>query len=231
MNSDELRELLQETLEDYRLSRSERRAFSERLSEVSLNERMQDQYHRIAFELARESIDTVNVSQILEWLQDVTRLVRKTAPVSQTIRSEALFSPSDDCWMKISAMLKSARHAIDICVFTITDNRITREIEAAHRRRVKVRVVTDNDKALDRGSDAEQLARSGIEVRVDRTDHHMHHKFAIFDETRLLTGSYNWTRSAAQYNEENLLVTDNKSLLVDYRKEFERLWTACELFY
>ena len=231
MNSDELRELLQATLDDYRLSRSERRAFSERLNDVNLNEQMQDQCHRIAFELARESVNTVNVSQVLEWLQDVTRLVRKTVPQPQAIRSEALFSPSDDCWMKISSMLKSARHAVEICVFTITDNRISREIEAAHARRVRVRILTDNDKAFDRGSDAERLARSGIEVRVDRTDHHMHHKFAIFDEKRLLTGSYNWTRSAAEHNEENLLVTDNESLLVDYRKEFERLWTTCELFY
>jgi len=231
MNNEELRDLLQATLDDYRLSRSERRALSGRLSEVTLNDQIRDQCHRIAFDLARENVDAVNVAQVLDWLQDVTRLVRKAAPQAQAIRSEALFSPADDCWMKISAMLKSARHSVEICVFTITDNRISREIEAAHARRVKVRIVTDNDKAFDRGSDAERLARSGIEVRVDRTEHHMHHKFAIFDEKRLLTGSYNWTRSAAEHNEENLLVTDNENLLEDYRKEFERLWETCELFY
>ena len=47
-----------------------------------------------------------------------------------------------------------------------------------------------------------RLARSGIAVAFDSSPHHMHHKFAIFDLTRLLTGSYNWTRSAAESNEE-----------------------------
>ena len=30
-----------------------------------------------------------------------------------------------------------------------------------------------------------------------RRDGHMHHKFAIFDGERLINGSYNWTRGAA----------------------------------
>ena len=231
MNSDELQGLLSETLDDYRLSRGERQALSARLAEVQLDERLADQCHRVAFELARASIDTVNTPQVLEWLYDVTRLLRNAAPKSDTIRAEALFSPGDDCWQKIVSLLNSARHSIDICVFTITDNRIAEPIQAAHRRGIKVRVITDNDKANDRGSDAERLAHAGIEVRVDRTDHHMHHKYATFDGKRLLTGSYNWTRSAAEYNEENFIITDNSNLVAEFQGEFERLWKLCEVFY
>ncbi len=36
---------------------------------------------------------------------------------------------------------------------------------------------------------------------------HMHHKFALFDGGRLLTGSYNWTRGAAETNYENVIDT------------------------
>jgi len=53
---------------------------------------------------------------------------------------------------------------------------------------------------------------------------HMHHKFAIMDET-LLTGSYNWTRSAAQRNYENILVTEERGLLREFTKEFDQLWS------
>ena len=231
MTHDELQTILRETLDDYRLSRSERQALSARLDEVNLDERLQDFCHRTAFQLAGKEIDPVTSSQVLEWLHDVTRVLRKSAPAKETVRSEALFSPADDCWQKIASMLKSARRSIDICVFTITDNRIANEIEAAHKRGVKVRIVTDNDKANDRGSDAERLARSGIEVRVDRTSYHMHHKFAIFDGKRLLTGSYNWTRSAADSNEENFLIADDGRLIADFQREFERLWKDCELYY
>jgi cardiolipin hydrolase len=231
MTHDELQTILRETLDDYRLSRSERQALSARLKDVDLDKRLQDLCHRTAFELAREEIDAVNSSQVLEWLHDVTRLLRTSALSTETIRSETLFSPADDCWQKIASMLKSARRSVDICVFTITDNRISSEIEAAHKRGVKVRIVTDNDKTNDRGSDAERLAHAGIEVRVDRTSFHMHHKFAIFDGNRLLTGSYNWTRSAADSNEENFLICDDGRLIGDFQREFERLWKDCELYY
>jgi phosphatidylserine/phosphatidylglycerophosphate/cardiolipin synthase-like enzyme len=231
MTHDELQNILRETLDDYRLSRSERQALSSRLDDVNLNEQLQDFCHRTAFELARGEIDQVNASQVLEWLHDVTRVLRKSGPSNVAARSETLFSPADDCWQKIASMLKSARRSVDICVFTITDNRIADQIEAAHKRGVKVRIVTDNDKANDRGSDAERLAHAGIEVRVDRTSFHMHHKFAIFDGNRLLTGSYNWTRSAAESNEENFLIADDQQLIADFQREFERLWKDCELYY
>jgi hypothetical protein len=39
-------------------------------------------------------------------------------------------------------------------------------------------------------------AAAGIPVEVDRIEAHMHHRFAIFDGARLISGSYNWTGSA-----------------------------------
>ena len=111
-----------------------------------------------------------------------------------------------------------------MCVFTITDDRIADAMLAAHRRGVRVRVITDNDKALDEGSDAQRLERAGVALRIDQTEHHMHHKFAVFDGERLLTGSYNWTRSAARNNEENLIVTRDPGLVRAFSEEFERLW-------
>ena len=53
----------------------------------------------------------------------------------------------------------------------------------------------------------------------------MHHKFAIFDRQRLLTGSYNWTRSAADYNEENFIITEEPVLLEEFKKQFDQLWS------
>ena len=41
----------------------------------------------------------------------------------------------------------------------------------------------------------------------------MHHKFALFDGRRLMTGSFNWTRSASEQNEENLIVTADPVLV------------------
>lgn len=113
---------------------------------------------------------------------------------------------------------------VEVCVFTITDNRISEAIARAHRRGVQVRVVTDDDKLFDPGSDIQQLAAAGVPVRMDKTEYHMHHKFAIFDGTLLLNGSYNWTRAAALYNEENYILTGDPRLIRPFAELFQQLW-------
>jgi phosphatidylserine/phosphatidylglycerophosphate/cardiolipin synthase-like enzyme len=113
-------------------------------------------------------------------------------------------------------------------VFTITDDRITAAILEAHRRQIGLRIVTDNEKALDPGSDVERLRQAGVPLRIDRTPCHMHHKFALFDGELLLNGSYNWTRSAAENNEENLIVTSEPRLLKEFAGVFDQLWRVLE---
>ena len=84
-----------------------------------------------------------------------------------------------------------------------------------------MRIITDDAKADDLGSDIDRLGRPGIAVRVDRSPFHMHHKFAIVDGATLLTGSYNWTRGAARDNEENLIVTDEPRLVSAFASTFD----------
>ncbi len=116
------------------------------------------------------------------------------------------------------------KQTVEICVFTITDDRLTSAVLEAHGRGVRIRIITDNDKAADLGSDADRFLQAGIDLRVDRTEYHMHHKFAVFDSEVLLNGSYNWTRGAAANNEENFIVTNNRRLVAIFSKIFEELW-------
>lgn len=138
--------------------------------------------------------------------------------------SRVYFSPGDGCQLAILSELKHAESYVDICVFTISDDHIAKAIKACYRRGVDVRIITDDDKMNDRGSDIRELCKAGIPVRTDHSRSHMHHKFAIVDGHTLLTGSYNWTRSAYKYNHENLLVTFDPDALSQYADEFERLW-------
>ena len=65
-------------------------------------------------------------------------------------------------------------------------------------------------------------------MRVDRTPYHMHHKFAIVDGGLLLNGSYNWTRGAATSNEENFIISDDKTLVAAFSAAFNKLWDDVE---
>jgi phosphatidylserine/phosphatidylglycerophosphate/cardiolipin synthase-like enzyme len=74
------------------------------------------------------------------------------------------------------------------------------------------------------------LAKAGIAVKMDSTPNHMHHKFMVVDDRSLLTGSYNWTRSAARYNHENIVLIHESCVVRSFLKEFERLWKEMSLY-
>jgi len=142
--------------------------------------------------------------------------------------NQVYFSPGPDCRIAIEQAMETALDELLICVFTISDDRLSDAIQRAHRNGLTVRVLSDNDKMDDRGNDIERLAASGVDVRIDRSPEHMHHKFMVVDGQTILTGSYNWTRSAETRNEENLVVLDDPFLAGRFAEEFERIWNISD---
>ena len=138
------------------------------------------------------------------------------------------FSPGTDCLNAIIDTLLEARNNVKICVFTISDNRIVDAIKELQYRGINIKIISDNDKRFDRGSDIEYIARRGIDVHIDLTEAHMHHKFAVIDDKITITGSYNWTRSAERYNHENIVITDSEKIAKAFTKEFDKLWEKTE---
>jgi phosphatidylserine/phosphatidylglycerophosphate/cardiolipin synthase-like enzyme len=184
-------------------------------------------WQRHCFDSALDQIEAgMAPEDVMQVLFGLTQIAESVSTNSQgnAMASEWAFSPGPDCKNLILRELNKATQILDICVFTISDDEITKAILAAHRKGVCVRLLTDNDKSFDAGSDIQQLADEGIEVRVDQTENHMHHKFMIRDKKAVLTGSYNWTRSAERYNQENILLMFESPVVQQYEIEFNRLW-------
>ena len=215
---------LRATLEDRRLSRAERKALGEEIDRLAPDSERRAQVRARAFDLAGEHIRREPEQQVLGWLEDVVRLTEGPRTPSTGTVAEAWFSPGEDCRTRLLQIIGRSRTALDVCVFTITDNTLADALFAAHRRGLALRIITDDDKAWDRGSDIAALVDSGIAVRTDRSTAHMHHKFVISDRRLVATGSYNWTRSAARENQENLIVSDASDLVSRFLDHFEGLW-------
>ncbi len=228
MTPEEMDVMLDEILEDRRLSRSEKRVLDSVVQSIANNPHQRALLQHRAFAVARAAITWYADRQVLDWVEDVVKVLHPVKPNNHQAPKQSFadvyFSGSHDCSHKIVELIDNAKSTVDICVFTITDNHVSKAVIRAFERDVGVRIVTDDDKSNDRGSDIDRFKRAGLDVRIDRSPSHMHHKFAIFDRRLLLTGSYNWTRGAAQSNEENFLVTDNAQLLQPYADEFEKLW-------
>jgi cardiolipin hydrolase len=226
---DQLRQQLHDSLTDTRLSDEEKRQLTQALRDAKLPEEGLRQLRNGAFDLVRHHLETISPADphaLVRWLDGVMRAVDVARTPGGSHHSQSHFSPGNDCLNAIVTQLRGSRESIDICVFTVSDDRISDEILAAHRRGVALRLITDNDKAFDRGSDIDRLRASGVNVRIDETEAHMHHKFALFDRRWLLNGSYNWTRSAAEHNEENLDITNDPTLLRQFQTAFDELWAS-----
>ena len=57
----------------------------------------------------------------------------------------------------------------------------------------------------------------------------LHHKIAVLDRRRVISGSFNWSPSAAFQNDETLLLIDSKPLALHFEHEIDRLWRGADL--
>jgi len=147
-----------------------------------------------------------------------------TLCLSSLAKTEVYFSLSDNPQKAIIKNINQAEAFINIAMYIFTDREIALPLAKAQERGVKVRVYLDQDQVDDQYSQSRFLVQKGIKVRISSNNYIMHNKFAIIDNRILLTGSYNWTFSANNRNDENLMVIDDPEIITRYQNQFEKLW-------
>jgi phosphatidylserine/phosphatidylglycerophosphate/cardiolipin synthase-like enzyme len=228
MDFDALDRTLRESVQDFRLDADEKVELRELGKQLDAD-RIRFLRNR-AFGIVREAMldgglarQPAEAVAALGWLEQVVKTLEAASETAPVV-SSAYFSPGDSCLRRLGDLMRGCRDTLDICVFTIADDRLTEEILACHARGVQVRVVSDNDKQHDDGSDIGRLRGQGVPVRLDIAPSHMHHKFALFDRRLIANSSFNWTRSATRDNDENLVVSDDANLVRVFGLQFEKLW-------
>jgi phosphatidylserine/phosphatidylglycerophosphate/cardiolipin synthase-like enzyme len=227
MDKDLLLRSLLRTFEDGRMSQTEHGDIARKLVESPPPPADRRAVGLALVGAVRDRMSDPSDRAALDWLRDSLGMLWTDAPAQASAgsaESAAYFGPEDPMVETLQDLLRAARKTIDVAMFTITDNRLAGALLDAHRRRVAVRVLTDDDKQWDEGSDVRQLSDAGLPVAVDRSPFHFHHKFALIDGATLVTGSYNWTRGAANDNRENFLVTKDRTLVTAFGRAFQQLW-------
>ena len=143
---------------------------------------------------------------------------------------EVHFFPNPENEIYVLKMLSTCKQSMDIAIFTMTNWKIAKVIENLFLKGIKLRIIADDECCKMWGSNIYQLAALGIPVKTDDSvRYHMHHKFAVIDESVVITGSFNWTSQAVEHNQENVLFIENKALAKAYSDEFQRLWEYFEV--
>ncbi|GAH83975.1 unnamed protein product, partial [marine sediment metagenome] len=131
----------------------------------------------------------------------------------------------DNPQKEIIKNINQAEAFINIAMYIFTNREIAIPLAKARERGVKVRLYLDKEQVDYKYSQSRFLVQKGIKTRISSNNYIMHHKFAIIDNRLLLTGSYNWTFSANNRNDENLMVIDDPELIEIFQNQFVNLWT------
>ena len=137
--------------------------------------------------------------------------------------NQVYFTPSSDCEDQIIKRINGSTVSIDAAVYSITNKNITSALINAHKRGVKLRILTDRTQAGNKSSTVTELENAGISLLRHKKHKIQHDKFAVFDGKKGVTGSYNWTSAATHKNAENCLFFLDKSVQ-KYEKRFDELW-------
>ncbi|HET7011038.1 MAG TPA: phospholipase D-like domain-containing protein, partial [Anaerolineales bacterium] len=127
---------------------------------------------------------------------------------------------------RLVELLGQARSSIDVMAFAFTSESIADAILERAASGVRVRIVMDEDQAANLGSQYGRFLEAGLDVRLDGNPNKMHHKVIIIDGAIVVTGSYNFSRSAEEFNDENLVIVRDPGVAAAFQEEFERVFDA-----
>ena len=141
---------------------------------------------------------------------------------------DILFSREGSVQAFIERLIGAATISVEAALYRLNNPSLAHALEEACRRGVRIRLVLDRNKFEEDPATRQLLSEVSFPVRViygrENRGSKMHHKFALFDSSVALTGSYNWTIESERHNYENLLILRAPGQLQRFREEFEELW-------
>ena len=177
------------------------------------------------FSMAHDKMESDKDKEILKGLRQLVREIEDDHYQPNNQFKDAFFFPNMANVQKMVKYIARARKTIDLAIFSFTNDDLANEIIAAHKRGVKVRIITDDEGMKGKGADSQRCANEGIPVRTDSEErYHMHNKYMIVDSLYIVTGSFNWTFQAGKSNQENVVVVDGSYYINKYNENFEKLW-------
>jgi phosphatidylserine/phosphatidylglycerophosphate/cardiolipin synthase-like enzyme len=142
---------------------------------------------------------------------------------------EVYFSPEDGTAARLVDLISEADESVYFMAYSFTSD----EIAAAMLERVQAGVMVAGvfDASQYRsniGTEFDRLLSGGAIVRLDGNPDKMHHKVIIIDDDIVITGSYNFSTSAEEYNDENTMVFHNANIATRYLEEFEKIFLQAQ---
>lgn len=132
------------------------------------------------------------------------------------------YTPGGDCTDDVVKVVGHAKSTVYVQAYSFTSAPIVKAIIQAHKRGVTVLVLLDRSNVSSKYSVVNALKNNNVPFLIDYRPAIAHNKVMIIDGEIVVTGSFNFTKSAQMRNAENLLIIDSKALAKNYRQNFDK---------
>jgi phosphatidylserine/phosphatidylglycerophosphate/cardiolipin synthase-like enzyme len=134
------------------------------------------------------------------------------------------FTPPANAAAAIVNAIDASEREVLVQAYGFTHNAIAQALVRAHQRGVVVRVLLDQKSQSSNRYVMDVLTDAQIELRQDGKHAIAHNKVMVIDQAIVITGSFNFTNSAATRNAENFLVLKSADLAEKYRLQWQNHW-------
>ncbi len=140
-----------------------------------------------------------------------------------------LFAPEADEPRQLMEEIARAESAIRVMAFVFSLEDLAKAIlERANDPAVTVQGVFEARTSTASWSQFPALHCAGAEMRQDGNRYILHHKVIIIDADTVITGSFNFSRSAAEKNDENIVIVRDADIAGLYLDEWRRIWDSAQ---
>jgi phosphatidylserine/phosphatidylglycerophosphate/cardiolipin synthase-like enzyme len=139
-------------------------------------------------------------------------------------RVDVYFSPDDGVLNALGLLLSDAEESIYFLAFSFTSNELGTVVRQKHEAGLDVKGVMDEEQInSNTGTEFDPFRQKGVDVLIDGNAGQMHHKLFIVDKKIVAFGSYNFSKSAEENNDENIIIIYNPQIAELFVQEFERV--------
>ncbi len=149
---------------------------------------------------------------------------------------KVFFSPNGDVCGQLCNLIAQEQRHIRVAIYTLTDKKVMQVLCDAHKRGVRVEVVTEKTTLLDRYSKIDDLADAGISIYaypINKKEEKMirgimHNKFVVFSQNKnnkkiVWLGSFNFTKAGREHNRESVVVVYDNDIFAQFAQEFNTI--------
>ena len=156
----------------------------------------------------------------------------------------------------IGKTIDNARNSIDLALFVFSEQEIANILQTKQQQGLEIKGVFDSGFAWRYYSEVldllgvslhNQNKRQGDRCQAEADNNpwrnslntvgvaqlssgdKLHHKFAIIDNSIVVSGSHNWSNAANRHNDETLLIINNLTVAQHFTQEFSRLYGSANL--